>query len=215
MTIVLDRRKALLAAGSLVALPLVGRSAFAQDAGPAIGQPAPDFALPDQDGTMRRLADFRGKTVVLEWTNHDCPFVRKHYNSGNMQALQKLAQERGIVWLSMASSPVGEQGHVTGPQAKELTASRNAAPTAVLLDPNSQASRAYRATVTPHMFVISGDGMLRYMGGIDSIRSSRVEDVPKAEPLLRNAMLEVAEGRPVSQPITQPYGCVVKYAPNA
>ncbi len=180
-------------------------------AAPAIGAAAPDFALPDQDGTVRRLSEFRGKVVVLEWTNHDGPFVRKHYNRGNMQALQTLAKERGVVWLSMASSPEGEQGHVTGGQARELTESRKANPTAILLDPRSQASRAYGATVTPHMFVIDGQGTLRYMGGIDSIRSSRVEDVRRAEPWLRDAMLAVAEGRAPAQAVTQPYGCVVKY----
>ena len=201
----LTRRTTLAAGLALAAAP---RAALAA---PAIGAAAPDFALPDQDGTIRRLSEFRGKTVVLEWTNHDCPFVRKHYNSGNMQALQTLAKERGIVWLSMASSPEGEQGHVTGGQARELTESRKANPTAVLLDPRSVASRAYNATVTPHMFVIDGQGILRYMGAIDSIRSSRVEDVARAEPWLRDAMLAVAEGRAPAQAVTQPYGCVVKY----
>jgi peroxiredoxin len=201
----LTRRTTLAAGLALAAAP---RAALAA---PAIGAAAPDFALPDQDGTIRRLSEFRGKTVVLEWTNHDCPFVRKHYNSGNMQALQTLAKERGIVWLSMASSPEGEQGFVTGGQARELTESRKANPTAVLLDPRSVASRAYNATVTPHMFVIDGQGILRYMGAIDSIRSSRVEDVARAEPWLRDAMLAVAEGRAPAQAVTQPYGCVVKY----
>jgi hypothetical protein len=149
--------------------------------------------------------------VVLEWTNHDCPFVRKHYNSGNMQALQTLAKERGVVWLSMASSPEGEQGFVTGGQARELTESRRANPTAVLLDHRSVAARAYAATVTPHMFVIDRSGILRYMGGIDSIRSSRVEDVARAEPFLRDAMLAVAEGRAPEKPVTQAYGCAIKY----
>ena len=131
---------------------------------------------------------------------------------GTLEGLcARLAAERGVTWLTIASSPPGEQGHVTGAQAKELTASRNAAPAAVLLDHRSAAARAYRATVTPHMFVISADGVLRYMGGIDSIRSTRVEDVPRAEPFLRNAMLAVVEGRPVAQASTQAYGCVIKY----
>lgn len=201
----LTRRTTLAAGLALAAAP---RAALAA---PAIGAAAPDFALPDQDGTIRRLSEFRGKVVVLEWTNHDCPFVRKHYNSGNMQALQTLAKERGIVWLSMASSPEGEQGFVTGGQARELTESRRANPTAVLLDPRSVASRAYNASVTPHMFVIDGQGILRYMGAIDSIRSSRVEDVARAEPLFRDAMIAIAEGRAPAQAVTQPYGCVVKY----
>lgn len=201
----ITRRAAFAGTGALLLAPRLAAAA------PAIGAPAPDFALPDQDGDLRRLADFRGKVVVLEWTNHDCPYVRKHYGSTSMQALQRLAAERGVTWLTIASSPPGEQGHVTGAQAKELTASRNAAPAAVLLDHRSAAARAYRATVTPHMFVISADGVLRYMGGIDSIRSTRVEDVPRAEPFLRNAMLAVVEGRPVAQASTQAYGCVIKY----
>lgn len=205
MTVTITRRAAFAGAGTLLLAPRLAAAA------PAIGAPAPDFALPDQDGDIRRLSDFRGKVVVLEWTNHDCPFVRKHYSGANMQGLQHLAAERGAVWLSIASSPAGEQGHITGPQAKELTASRSAAPAAVLLDHRSVAARAYQATVTPHMFVISGDGVLRYMGGIDSIRSSRVEDVPRAEPFLRDAMLAVIEGRPVARASTPAYGCAIKY----
>ena len=208
MTMPVTRRAVLgtaLAAASLAAFP---RLAFAA---PAIGLAAPDFDLPDQDGAVRRLSGYRGKVVVLEWTNHDCPYVRKHYNSANMQALQRDAADRGVVWLSIASSPEGEQGHVTGPQAKQLTASRNAAPAAVLLDHNSKAARLYRATATPQMFVIDASGVLRYMGGIDSIRSSRVDDVAKAEAYLRNAMHAVAEGRAPEKAVTQPYGCFIKY----
>jgi hypothetical protein len=205
MSTTITRRAAFAGASALLLAPR--RAAAA----PAIGAPAPEFALPDQDGAMRKLADYRGRVVVLEWTNHDCPYVRKHYSSGNMQGLQRLAAERGVVWLSMASSPEGEQGFVTGPRARELTASRSAAPAAVLLDHRSVAARAYRASVTPHMFVVSGDGVLRYMGAIDSIRSSRADDVARAEPFLRNAMLAVAEGRPVAQASTPAYGCVIKY----
>lgn len=201
----LTRRTTLAAGLALMATPRLANAA------PAIGAAAPDVALADQDGTIRRLSEFRGSVVVLEWTNHDCPFVRKHYASGNMQALQALAKQRGIVWLSIASSPEGEQGHVTGGQARELTESRRATPTAVLLDPRSVASRAFSATVTPHMFVIDAEGILRYMGAIDSIRSSRVEDVARAEPWLRDAMLAVAEGRSPAQAVTQPYGCVIKF----
>lgn len=199
-------RRATLAAGlALIAAPRLAHAA------PAIGAPAPEIVLPDQDGRIRRLSEFRGSVVVLEWTNHECPFVRKHYNSGNMQALQQLAREKGVVWLSIASSPEGEQGHVTGPQARELAESKGARPVAVLLDHQSVAARAFAATVTPHMFVIDRDGTLRYMGAIDSIRSARVEDVPRAEPFLRDAMLAVVEGRPVARPVTAPYGCVIKY----
>jgi peroxiredoxin len=203
--VMLTRRGAMLGAATLPLIPTLASAA------PAIGAPAPDFALPDQDGTVRRLSEFRGRTVVLEWTNHDCPFVRKHYNSSNMQNLQRDAASRNIVWLSMASSPVGEQGHVTGAEAKALTASRNAAPAAVILDHRSQAARAYSATTTPGMYVIDAEGRLRYMGAIDSIRSTRVEDVPRAEPFLRDAMIAVQEGRQIERAVTPPYGCVIKY----
>jgi hypothetical protein len=203
--VMMTRRGAMLGTASLPLIPV-----FAQ-AAPAIGAPAPDFALPDQDGTVRGLSEFRGRTVVLEWTNHDCPYVRKHYNSGNMQNLQRDAASRRIVWLSMASSPQGEQGYVTGAQAKELTASRNAAPAAVILDHRSQAARAYAATTTPGMYVIDAEGRLRYMGAIDSIRSTRVEDVARAEPFLRDAMIAVQEGRQIERAVTPPYGCVIKY----
>lgn len=211
MTMPISRRAAL-ATAAIATLPFLSRIALAA---PRIGAPAPDFAAPDQDGRMHRLADYRGKVVVLEWTNHDCPFVRKHYESANMQRLQREAASRGIVWLSVASSPEGAQGHVTPAQAKALTAQREAAPAAVLLDPRSRIARAYAATTTPHMYVIDGQGVLRYMGGIDSIASSRIEDVPKAQPLAREAMLAVADGRPVAQPVTRNYGCAIKYAPEA
>jgi peroxiredoxin len=203
------RRRALLATAG--AMPFLPSPSWA--VAPSIGAPAPAFSLPDQDGKTHALADLRGKTVVLEWTNHDCPFVRKHYSSGNMQRFQREAAERGIVWLSIASSPPGEQGHVTPEQARALTSEREAAPAAVLLDPRSQAARAYGATTTPHMYVIDAEGVLRYMGGIDSIPSNKVEDITRAAPLARDAMLAVAEGRPVAQAVTRNYGCAIKYAP--
>lgn len=204
------RRRAMLATAGI--LPFLPRTSWAA---PAIGAAAPAFSLPDQDGKTRSLADFRGKTVVLEWTNHQCPFVVKHYSSGNMQRFQREAAERGIVWLSIASSPPGEQGHVTAEQARALTAEREAAPAAVLLDPRSQAARAYSATTTPHMYVIDAEGVLRYMGGIDSVPSAKVEDIARATPLARDAMIAVAEGRPVAQAVTRNYGCAIKYAPAA
>jgi peroxiredoxin len=205
------RRRALLATAG--ALPFLPRPSWA--AAPSIGAAAPAFSLPDQDGKTHALADFRGKTVMLEWTNHDCPFVRKHYSTGNMQRFQREAAERGIVWLSIVSSPPGEQGHVTPEQARSLTGEREAAPAAVLLDPRSQAARAYGATTTPHMYVIDTEGVLRYMGGIDSVPSNKVEDIARATPLARDAMVAVAEGRQVAQAVTRNYGCAIKYAPAA
>jgi peroxiredoxin len=179
--------------------------------GPQVGQPAPDFSAVDSAGKTRRLSDFRGKTVVLEWTNADCPFTAKHYASGNMQSLQTLAQQRGVVWLSVISSAPGKQGYVDGAGANELTRKRNAAPTAVLLDPSGDLGRLYHAKTTPHMFVVDAQGELRYMGGIDSIATADVADIRSAEPYLKEAMLAVADDKPVAHPVTRPYGCSVKY----
>jgi peroxiredoxin len=179
---------------------------------PQIDAPAPAFAAVDSQGHTRRLSDFRGKVVVLEWTNADCPYTRKHYTSGNMQSVQELALEHGVIWLSVISSAPGRQGYVDGTGADALTRSRSARPTAVLLDPSGSMGRLYHARTTPHMFVIDKNGTLRYMGGIDSIASADVGDIAKAEPYLKEAMLAVVDGQPVAHPVTRPYGCSVKYA---
>ena len=176
-----------------------------------VGEPAPEFRGVDTRGTTHRLADYRGKTVVLEWTNHDCPFVRKHYSAGNMQAQQREATALDVVWLSVISSAPGKQGHVSAARADELTRSRNAAPTAVILDPAGKIGRAYGARTTPHMYIIDPSGKLIYMGGIDSITSANPADIPRATQHVRVALRELAAGKPVSTPVTKPYGCSVKY----
>jgi peroxiredoxin len=178
---------------------------------PVVGQTAPAFSATDSQGHTRRLRDYRGKTVVLEWTNAECPYTRKHYTSGNMQSLQELARERGVVWLSVISSAPGKQGYVDGAGADALTASRHAVPTAVLLDPSGDLGRLYHAKTTPHMFVIDPSGHLEYMGGIDSIATADVDDIKNAEPYLKEAMVAVADGKPVAHAVTRPYGCSVKY----
>jgi peroxiredoxin len=177
-----------------------------------IGAPAPAFTLTDSNGKTVSLADFKGKTVVLEWTNHDCPYVRKHYGGNNMQALQKKWTGQGVVWLTLVSSEPGSQGHVTGAQANKLTADRGAAPSAVLLDPKGDVGRAYGATVTPHMYVITGNGMLAYMGGIDDKATTRLEDLKTAKNFVDLALGEVTQGKPVSVPTSRPYGCSIKYS---
>jgi peroxiredoxin len=177
---------------------------------PKIGEAAPDFSLPDAQGKTHQLADYKDKVVVLEWTNHDCPFVRKHYDKNNMQQLQKTYTEKGVVWLSVISSAVGKQGHVSPEQAQELTISRDASPSAVLLDSDGTVGRSYGAKTTPHMYVID-KGVLRYMGGIDSIPSSDFADIPNAEPYLQTALDAVLAGEDVAKPMTRPYGCSVKY----
>jgi peroxiredoxin len=180
-------------------------------AAPQIGAAAPDFTAKDSKGNPLRLSQYHGKTVVLEWTNADCPYTRKHYTSGTMQSVQALAQKTGIVWLTVISSAPGKQGYVDGPAADALTQSRGAVPTAVLLDPSGSIGRLYGAKTTPHMFVIDKNGELQYMGGIDSIATADVGDIAHAEPYLKEAMLSVAQGSPVAHPVTRPYGCSIKY----
>lgn len=180
-------------------------------AAPAVGQPAPSFIAVDSKGRQHNLADFKGKVVVLEWTNHDCPYVQKHYKSSNMQNLQKQAKQAGAVWLSVISSAPGQQGHVNGAKAEELTASRDAVPSAVLLDAQGAVGKSYDARTTPHMYVIDAKGVLRYAGGIDSIASTKLADIEKADPFLKTALESVLKGENVTQPVTRPYGCNVKY----
>lgn len=194
-----------LALAPLVLLPMLALAAV------GVGKPAPDFTGVDSNGQSHRLSDFKGKTVVLEWTNHDCPFVVKHYSTGNMQALQREATGDGIVWLSIISSAPGKQGHVSPEQANELTASRKAAPSAVILDTSGDIGRLYGAKTTPHMYVIDGSGTLVYMGGIDDRPSSRKGDIEGANNYVRTALNELAAGKPVTDASTRPYGCSVKY----
>jgi peroxiredoxin len=203
-------RRSLLIGGAAVAL--VPAAAFATS---DLGKAAPAFSTTDSTGKTWSLAELKGKVVVIETTNQDCPYVRKHYNSANMQTQQREAAAKGVIWLTVASSAPGEQGFVTAAQANELTKTRNAAPTAFLLDPQSRIARAYGATVTPHMYIIDASGMLVYKGGIDSIPSSSVSDVPKAKQYVRVALDEVLAGKPVSEASTRPYGCSLKYGSNA
>jgi hypothetical protein len=203
----------IIAAAVIMALlaGMAGIIESAASAAPQIGQAAPDFTATDSKGGSVRLSDYRGKTVVLEWTNADCPYTRKHYDSGNMQSVQGLAQKNGIVWLTVISSAPGKQGYVNGPAADELTQSRKAIPTAVLLDPTGTIGRLYAAKTTPHMYVIDKNGSLQYMGGMDSLATVDQADIARAEPYLKEAMLAVAQGSPAPHAVTKPYGCSVKY----
>lgn len=176
-----------------------------------IGQPAPAFTLTDADGNSRSLSEFSGKTVVLEWTNHECPFVAKHYGAGNMQKQQQAATGAGVVWLTVNSSNTGKQGYVTADQAKALMADNDWAGTAYLFDTDGTAGQAYGAKTTPHMYVIDGDGVLRYMGGIDSNPSADQADIAGATQYVQVALAQLAAGEAVAQANTRPYGCSVKY----
>ena len=200
------RRTLIAASVAAVATPFVARANTTVDA------PAPAFTATTADGKTVNLADYKGKTVVLEWTNHDCPYVRKHYGSGNMQSQQKDATAQGIVWLQVISSAPGEQGYVDGAGAKKLNGDRNAAPTATLLDPKGELGKLYEARTTPHMYVIKADGTLAYKGGIDSLATADKADIAKAEPYVKEALAAVAAGRKVEKASTRPYGCSVKYA---
>jgi len=183
----------------------------AAQAAARIGEPAPGFTLSGSDGKSKALSDFKGKYVVLEWTNHECPYVRKHYGSGNMQAQQKELTSKGAAWLSIVSSAPGKQGYVDAAAAAGLTKSRGAAPTAVLLDPSGEVGHLYGAKTTPHLFLIAPDGKLLYMGGIDSVASTDVDDIADATPYVKLALAEAMAGKPVTNASTKPYGCSVKY----
>lgn len=204
--LVVPRRVLLLGAAAATVAPAVSLAAT-----PDLGKPAPQFTAVDSNGKTWSLADLKGKVVVIETTNHQCPYMRKHYVADNMQAQQREAAAKGVVWLTSASSATGEEGYVTAAQANEIVKKYNAAPAAVLLDPQSKIARAYGATVTPHMYIIDANGILVYKGGIDSIRSSDANDVPKAKQYVRLALDEVLAGKPVTEASTRPYGCSLKY----
>ena len=195
---------------ALAVLLLLGPAALA-NAAAVVGKAAPAFDLLDVNGERAQLSSFKGKVVVLEWVNFQCPFVGKHYGSGNMQALQKRYTEKGVVWISICSSAPGKQGNFTGPETKELMEERGAAPTRYLLDPKGVAGRAYGAKTTPHMFVIDPKGVLLYNGAIDDRPSTRTSDIEGATNYVVAALESVLSGKKVEVAATQPYGCSVKY----
>lgn len=176
------------------------------------GAAAPAFSVQDANGQTRTLAEFRGRTVVLEWTNDGCPYVRKHYDAGNMQTLQREATADGVVWLQVISSAPGEQGYLDGAGARARVQTDNAAPSATLLDPSGVMGRAYGARTMPHMYIIDGQGVLRYQGAIDDRPSARPASLEGATNYVRAALADLAAGRAVQTAQTTPYGCSVKYA---
>ena len=195
---------------ALILAALPGLPAMAS-AAPAIGQPAPGFTGTNTAGQPVSLNDYRGSVVVLEWTNNECPFVQRQYQSGNMQSLQKHAADEGVVWLTIISSAPGEQGFVDGQQADKLTADRGAAPRAVILDPSGDIGHSYAAKTTPHMYVIDRSGTLVYMGAIDDQPRITSTSPAEAHNYVRAALTAVADGKPVTTPVTQAYGCSIKY----
>ena len=176
------------------------------------GDPAPDFKLPDARGIAHSLSDFKDKYVVLEWVNPDCPFVKKHYSSGNMQKLQQTYTGKGVVWLSIASSGPGLQGYYKGKAWRKITKKEKAQPSAVLLDPAGSVGRLYGAQTTPHVFIINPTGQIIYAGAIDSTPSPHAEDIAGSVNYVAQALDEAMSGKPVSTPAVKSYGCSVKYA---
>ena len=200
-----------IAVAGLGALAILNTQPQLAEAAPTIGQPAPAFSVQDSAGKTRTLDEFKGKTVVIEWLNYGCPFVKKHYGSGNMQKLQAEATKDGVVWLSVISSAPGKQGHSTAAQADENTKTHKAAPTAVLLDENGAMGKAYGAKTTPHMFVINPEGNLVYNGAIDDKPSADAADVEGANNYVMAALEQSKKGEAITTPTSTPYGCSVKY----
>ena len=176
-----------------------------------VGSPAPNFSAKDIEGKTQTLDALRGRVVVLEWVNPECPFVRKHYGSGNMQHLQQKWTTQGVVWLSVNSSAAGKQGHLTPTTAKEFLAAQRAAPTQMLLDPDGVVGRLYGAKTTPHVFIIDQRGMLVYAGAIDDTPSTNPADIEGATNYVERALGEVMAKKAVSISETRSYGCAVKY----
>ncbi len=203
----IDSRRQWLVAAALAAL---STTAWAQTA--SVGQSAPAFELVDTQGKVVKLSDFKGRHVVLEWTNPGCPFVVKHYGSQNMQGLQKEAGAKNVVWLSISSTAPGHSDHLAPTALAAQYKDWGAAPAAMLMDDSGKVGRAYGARTTPHMYVIDPQGVLVYAGGIDDKRSSNPADVKTAKNFVRAALTDSMAGRPVATPTAAPYGCSVKYA---
>ncbi|MCB1587453.1 MAG: redoxin domain-containing protein [Xanthomonadales bacterium] len=193
---------------TVLSLALAASTGFAAV---SVGEPAPNFTLTDANGQSHQLSDFPGKTVVLEWTNADCPFVKKHYGATNMQSQQGKWTGEEVVWLTVNSSAAGKQGHVDGAGANAVIAATGGKQSAYLLDAPGDVGRAYGAKTTPHMYVIDGQGVLRYNGAIDSIASADKGDIVNATQYVDVALTQLAAGEAVATSVTQPYGCSVKY----
>ena len=188
---------------------LLAITGFSQDL--KVGNTAPGFSLNDPNGKVHELEKYRGKYVVLEWVNYDCPFVKKHYDSSNMQSLQKKYTDKDVVWLAINSSAPGKQGNFTTAEILKRSQDHGTAFSAYLIDADGQVGKAYGARTTPHMFIIDPQGQLIYAGGIDNIRSTDIEDISRAKNFVSLALDQALAGQPISNSISKPYGCSVKY----
>lgn len=176
-----------------------------------VGDPAPDFTATDSNGKTHRLADSKGKYVVLEWHNQGCPYTRKHYESGNMERLQKEWTAKGVVWYTVISSAPGTQGYVTAAEENDYLKKMNAVPTAVLLDPDGALGHLYAAKTTPHMYIIDPNGLLIYNGAIDDHPTTDASDIPNSKNYVSMALEQAMSGKKITDAATRPYGCSVKY----
>ncbi len=199
-----------LAGAALLAAAFAPVSALAQE--PRVGAPAPSFTATDSRGQTHTLSEYRGKYVVLEWHNHDCPYTRKQYVSGNMEALQKKWTQKGVVWFTVISSAPGQQGYMTDAEENAYVEKVHADPTAVLMDPEGKVGRLYDAKTTPEMYVIDPQGRLIYEGAIDNKPTPDVSDIKGADNYVDDALTAAMEGKQVATAYTRPYGCSVKYA---
>ena len=195
---------------ALLAMSMASLVSLVQAAA-APGQAAPDFSLVDINGKMQKLSDYRGKYVVLEWFNSECPFVQKHYESGNMQSLQARYTQKGVVWLGVNSTSPRHSNFRDPVRSQAILKDWKSAPTAFVLDPDGKVGKQYGARTTPHMYVIDPKGMLVYVGGIDDKPSTSPRDIPTAKNLVAAALDESLGGKPVGTPSAMPYGCSVKY----
>lgn len=205
-------RKAMMMAALVACAAL---SAPAQAGTAVVGQAAPEFTLTDSNGKAHTLSSYKGRHVVLEWVNFGCPFVAKHYGSGNMQRLQKAYRDKGVVWLAVNSSAEGKQGYHTAAEIGALLKEKGSAPTAYLIDTPGTVGQLYGARTTPHMYVIDPKGTLVYAGGIDDRPTTDVADIEGATNYVKAALDETLAGKPVTTAVTKPYGCSVKYASAA
>jgi peroxiredoxin len=196
--------------GSLLAAPWALSLASPAMAAATVGQAAPDFSATDTSGKTRKLSDYKGKLVVLEWTNPGCPFVLKHYG-GNMQGLQKEFAAKGVVWLAINSTETSHGDYLTPAKLAGWLGEKQAAPTATLMDESGKIGQLYGAKTTPHMYIVSPQGQLIYAGGIDSIASARVDDIKTATNYVRQGLNEALGGRPLSVASSRAYGCSIKY----
>lgn len=201
-------RAVALAAGVLLAVPAFTASV---SAAAKVGAPAPEFTAVDSTGKSHKLSDFRGKTVILEWTNDGCPYVKKHYDSGNMQKLQKEYTGKGVIWVAINSSAKGKQGNATPEEHNKAFSEKNAAPSVVLIDEDGKVGRQYNAKTTPDMFVIDKSGKLVYAGAIDDKSGVDQSEIASAKNYVKSALDEVLKGRTVTVAETKSYGCSVKY----